>query len=155
MDGIEARLQELGYRFEVNPPERPFQRVKIVGDLAYVSGHGPTDEYGKLVAVGRVGSDVTLEQAQEAARRVAVNCLGSLKEALGNLERIEEIVKVLAFVNSAPDFHRQPEVVNGFTYLMIELLGERGRHARSSIGTSNLPANQPVEIEMIVRVRVP
>lgn len=153
MDSIEQRLEKLGYRFEANPPARAFERVKIVGDIAYVSGHGPTDENGDLVAVGRVGSDVTLEVAREAARRVAVNCLGSLKEALGSLDRIAEIIKVLAFVNSAPQFHQQPEVVNGFTDLMIELLGDRGRHARSSIGTSNLPANQPVEIEMIVRVR--
>jgi enamine deaminase RidA (YjgF/YER057c/UK114 family) len=153
MDAIERKLRDLGYRFQEPVPPRPFDRVKIVGDLAFLSGHGPTDEGGKLVAVGRVGSDVSVEEGYEAARRVAVNCLGTLKTALGDLGRIEEVVKVLAFVNSAPEFHRQPEVVNGFTDLLVEVLGEKGRHARSAVGTSNLPGNQSVEVEMIVRVR--
>jgi enamine deaminase RidA (YjgF/YER057c/UK114 family) len=97
---------------------------------------------------------VSLEEAYEAARLCALNCLGALKATLGNLERIEEIVKVLGFINSAPDFHRQPEVLHGFSDFMIELFGEeRGGHARSAIGTSNLPRNQPVEVEMIARVK--
>ena len=128
-------------------------QAKVVGDLAFLSGHGPHDEHGKLVAVGRVGSDVTIEEGYKAAQRVAINCLGTLKTTLGDLTRIEEVVKVLGFVNSAPDFHRQPEVLNGFTELLLEVLGEKGNHARSAIGTSNLPNNQSVEVEMIVRIR--
>lgn len=154
MDEIETKLRAMGYGFQEVVPPRPFRRVKVVGDLAYVSGHGPTDEQGTLLSVGRLGRDVTVEEGYEAARRVAVNCLGSLKQELGDLGRVEEIVKVLAFVNSAPDFHRQPEVVNGFTDLLIELFGERGRHVRSAVGTSNLPNNQSVEVEMLVRIRV-
>lgn len=154
MDRIEARLHELGYRFWPTLPERPFDHVKVVNDLAYVSGQGPVDEAGRLIAVGRVGADVTVDVAYQGARRTAVNCLGVLKQALGDLERIEEVVKVLVFVNSDKDFHGQPLVANGFTDLLVEVLGARGRHARSAIGTSNLPNNQSIEAEMIVRVRL-
>ena len=154
MDRFEARVRELGYTFRSDLPERPFDYVKIVGEIAYVSGHGPTDEKGKLQAVGRVPSDVTIDDAHEAARLVAVNCLGSLKQALGTLERIQEVVKVLVFVNSDLDFHQQPLVANGFTGLLVEVLGERGRHARSAVGASSLPNNQTVEVEMIVRITV-
>jgi enamine deaminase RidA (YjgF/YER057c/UK114 family) len=154
MDRYEDRVRSLGYRFAMEAPPRPFDRVKVVSDIAYVSGHGPTDPEGRLTAVGRVPTDVSMEDAYQAARLVAVNCLASLKGALGSLERVEEVIKVLAFVNSAPDFHQQPRVANGFTDLLLEVFGERGRHARSAIGTSNLPNNQVVEVEMIVRVRL-
>jgi enamine deaminase RidA (YjgF/YER057c/UK114 family) len=154
MHPIEARLTELGYPFLLDPPVRPFERVRIVGDMAYVSGHGPTDEHGRVLFTGRVGRDLTTEEGYEAARRVVAACLGSLRDALdGDLDRIDQVVKILAFVNSAPDFHAQPQVVNGFTELLLEVLGDRGRHARSAIGTSNLPNNMAVEVEMIVKVR--
>lgn len=153
MSEIEQRLRDLGYAFLHERPQRRFVDAKQVSDLVFLSGHGPEDEHGRLTWVGKVGREVTVEQGYEAARRVAVNCLGSLKVHLGDLERIEEVVKVLGFVNSAPDFHRQPEVMHGFTDLLLEVLGERGRHARSAIGTNTLPNDQPVEVEMIVRVR--
>ena len=153
MDPIETKLESLGLRLPTNRPERKFVPAKQVGDLVFLSGHGPRDENNALPWVGRVGRDITVDEGYQAARLVAVNCLGALKELLGSLERVEEIVKVLGFVNSADDFHDQPAVMHGFTDLMLELFGERGVHARSAIGTSNLPGNQPVEVEMIVRVR--
>lgn len=153
MDPIESRLHDLGYHFQTIRRARPFLPVKITGDLAFLSGHGPADENGQLVAVGQVGGAVSIEQGYEAARRTAVNCLGTLKEALGSLERVEEVIKVLAFVNSAPGFYRQPEVANGFTDLLKEVLGDSGAHARSAVGTSSLPNNQPIEVEMIARIR--
>lgn len=154
MHPIEARLTELGYPFLIAAPARPFERARIVDDMAYVSGHGPTDEHGRVLVIGRLGRDVTTEEGYEAARRVVAACLGSLSHVLdGDLDRIDHVVKILAFVNSAPDFHDQPKVVNGFSELLLEVLGERGRHARSAIGTSNLPNNMAVEVEMIVKLR--
>lgn len=152
MSTIDERIRALGLVFRRDRPERKFVDAKQVGDLVYLSGHGPEDEHGALPWVGRVGHDVSIEEGYRAARQVAINCLGTLKVHLGELERIEEVVKVLGFVNSAPEFHDQPEVMHGFTDLLLDALGERGRHARSAIGTSNLPRNQPVEVEMIVRV---
>lgn len=153
MTRIEQRLQDLGVVFRKDPPQRRFVAAKQAGDLVFLSGHGPEDADGRLPWVGKVGRDVAVEEGYQAARRVAVNCLGTLKDHLGDLERIEEVVKVLGFVNSAPDFHRQPEVMHGFTDLLLEVLDERGRHARSAIGTNTLPNDQPVEVEMVVRVR--
>lgn len=154
MDRFATRVHELGYGFPATRPERLFDHVKVVGDLAYVSGHGPLDARGHLVAVGPVPSAVSIEQAYEAGRWTAANCLGSLKSALGSLERVEEMVKVLVFVYSDPGFYQQPLVANGFTDLLVEVFGERGRHARSAIGVSSLPNGQSVEVEMIARIRV-
>lgn len=153
MSEIEEKLRALGLAFRKERPRRRFVDAKQVGELVFLSGHGPEDEDGHLPWVGKVDREVSVEEGYRAARRVAVNCLGSLKEHLGDLERIEEVVKVLGFVNSTPDFHRQPEVMHGFTDLLLEVIGERGRHARSAIGTNTLPNDQPVEVEMIVRVR--
>jgi enamine deaminase RidA (YjgF/YER057c/UK114 family) len=152
MHPIEAKLTALGYPFQKNPPKRPFERVRIVGDMAYVSGHGPTDANGKVLFTGRLGTDLTTKEGYEAARHVVAACMGSLQEAVKDFDRIDEVVKILAFVNSAHDFHDQPLVVNGFTDLLLEVLGDRGRHARSAIGTSNLPNNMAVEVEMIVKL---
>lgn len=123
------------------------------GDVLYVSGHGPEDEQGNLIFVGRVGKDVTVEEGYKAARQTGIQLLRSIQDYLGTLNRVERILKVLAFVNSADDFHEQPKVVHGFSDLMVEIFGEKGKHARSAIGTSNLPRNQPVEIEMIVKIK--
>lgn len=153
MDRVAEKVSSLGYRFRIDPPQRPFDLVKVVGNFAYVSGHGPTNEHGELVSVGQVGSAVSLSDAVAAARLTAVNCLGSLKRAVGDLERVEEVVKVLAFVNSAPGFYDQPLVANGFTELLLEVFGEKGRHSRSAIGASSLPGNQSFEAEMLVRIR--
>jgi len=153
MDRIEKKLKEMGFNLPSPKEGRKIDSAKIVGNLIFVSGHGCSDETGKLPHIGRVGAEVTLQQGYECAKLCGVNALAAVKELIGNLEKVEEVVKVLGFVNSAKDFHKQPDVMNGFTDLMVELFGEKGRHARSAIGTSNLPHNQSVEVEMIVKIR--
>jgi enamine deaminase RidA (YjgF/YER057c/UK114 family) len=123
------------------------------GDLVFMSGHGCEDENGEPIHRGKVGADLTVEQGYEAARQCGLQLLASLELHLGSLDRVKEIVKVLGFVSSSSDFYRQPEVMHGFSDLMVEIFGERGKHARSAIGTNVLPDNQAVEIEMIVRIR--
>jgi|SRR5690554_1669542 len=152
-DMYDAKLKELGYKYIDSKPGSKIESIRIVENLAFVSGQGPREADGTFKWVGRVGSDLTPEQGYQAARRCAVNVLGVLKRELGSLEKIEQIIKVLGFVNSADDFYQQPFVMDGFTDLMVEVFGEeKGRHARSAIGTSNLPKNQPVEVEMIVKI---
>lgn len=150
---VEERLAQAG--LALPRPNKPgkIDLVKICGETIYVSGHGPTDDCGRPLYRGRVGRDLTLAEAKEAAKLVALNCLASLKETLGTLDRVQEIIKVLGFVNSDDNFHDQPEVMHGFTDVMLAAFGEAGRHTRSAIGTSNLPNNIPVEVEMIARLR--
>ena len=154
MDKIEQKLVEMGYTLPLPRAGSKIVPAKVVGNLVFCSGHGCSDETGNLKYRGRVGEDVSLEEGYEAAQLCAVNILGGLKAVIGNLERVGDIVKVLGFVNSADDFHRQPEVMNGFTDLLTDLFGpEKGVHARSAIGTNNLPKNQPVEVEMIITLK--
>lgn len=153
IDSIETRLLGMGHRFRKELPAKPFVRGKLIGNIVYLAAHGSSDENGNLLAVGRVGAEVSVEQAYLAAQRVAVNCLHSIKAVVGSLDYVEEIIKVQGFVNSAPGFYRQAEVVNGCTDLLVELYGERGLHARGSLGVMSLPGNQSVEADMIVRVR--
>lgn len=154
MGRIEAKLAELGYELPTKV-ERGHGLVPAVqhGDLLFVSGHGPEDNQGQLLYQGQVGGEVSVEQAYDAARMTGVQLLRSVRDYLGDLDRLDRIVKVLGFVNSAPGFFEQPKVMHGFSDLMLELLGARGQHARSAIGTSSLPLNQPVEIEMVVSIR--
>jgi len=151
---VEAKLRELGIELP-SKVEKGKGLVPVVqhGDLLFVSGHGPADNDGNLLYRGQVGAEVSPEDAYLAARATGVQLLRSIRDYLGDLDRVDRIIKALAFVNSAPDFHDQPSVVHGFSDLMVELFGVRGQHARSAIGTSNLPLNQPVEIELIVSVR--
>ena len=123
-----------------------------VGNLVYLSGHGPDKPAGGQVT-GKVGADVTLEQAQEAARLTGVSLLGSLKAEIGDLNKVKRIVKVLGMVNCTPDFTQEPAVINGFSDLMVKIWGENGRHARSAVGVNQLPNNIAVEIEMIVELK--
>lgn len=154
MGVVETKLANLGIELPTKL-ERGKGLVPIVqhGDLLYVSGHGPADNEGNLLYRGRVGTEVTLEEAYQAARATGIQLLRSIRDYLGDLDRVDRIVKALGFVNSASDFHDQPAVMHGFSDLMVELWGARGQHARSALGTSNLPGNQPVEIELIVAVR--
>ena len=148
----EAKLRDLGLALpEVPKPVAEYVPAKRVGDLVYVSGQGPIRD-GKPVYVGRVGAEVSPEDAYKAAQICALNCLAAVKSLVGSLDAVEEIVQVRGFVNSAPDFHDQPKVINGASELLVKLFGERGRHARAALGTSNLPGNIPVEVEMVVRV---
>jgi enamine deaminase RidA (YjgF/YER057c/UK114 family) len=150
----ESRLSELGYILPEPlklPPGAvlPFPWVRVVGSRAFISGHAPTDEHGNLAhPLGKVGVEVTEEQAIVAARLTGLAILGSLKRELGSLERIACWSKVLGMVNSAPGFVRQPAVINGFTDLIVSVFGqERGAHARSAVGLAELPYRIPVEIE--------
>jgi len=151
--GIEERLKELGVRLPIVPqPIAQYVPAKRVGDLIYVSGQGPIRD-GKAVYVGQVGREVTLDEASKAAEICALNCLAAIKSAVDSLEEVEEVVQLRGFVNSADDFHDQPKVINGASDLLVKVFGDRGRHVRAALGTSNLPGNIPVEIEMIAKMR--
>jgi len=149
---IEKRLLELGITLpEPPPPAAKYVPVKVVGNLAYTSGQDCRID-GVLMYEGKVGSDLTVEQGYAAARQVAINCLAVLKKELGDLDRIKQVVKMLAFVNSADGFVEQPYVVNGASDFLEEVFGEKGKHARSAISSNELPFNTPVEIELIVEI---
>jgi enamine deaminase RidA (YjgF/YER057c/UK114 family) len=153
MGAIEDRLRELGLRLAapVQPPPEvrlPFDFVRVHGDLAYVSGHGPFDG-DRLLFSGRVGAEVSPEQAYDAARATALSMLASLKQELGELDRVTGWVKVLGFVNCAPGYTATPGPINGFSDLILALWGDAGRHARSAIGAAELPFGMPIEIEAI------
>lgn len=160
MAGAEQRLKELGFELPAPlqlPPGAvlPFPYIRIVGNRALISGHGPTNRDGSLAhPLGKVGAQVTLEQACEAARLTGLAILGSLKRELGDLDRIAAWIRILGMVNSAPGFDRQPAVINGFTELIIDVFGpEIGGHARSAVGLAELPFGIPVEIEGEVELR--
>ena len=154
MGDIERRLAEMGIELPTKVPRgKALVPCVQVGDILYVSGHGPEDNDGNLLYRGRVGAEVSLEDGYKAARATGIQLLRSIKDSIGQLDRVKRVVKALCLVNSADDFHEQPAVVHGFSDLMVEVFGARGLHARSAMGTSNLPMNQPVEIELIVQVR--
>jgi enamine deaminase RidA (YjgF/YER057c/UK114 family) len=153
---IADRLAELGLSLPAPfaaPPgvEFRFDLVRISGGHAYVSGHGPLDG-PEVLARGKVGAEVTPEQAYEAARMTALSVFASLERELGDLDRVTRWVKLLGLVNCAPGFSALPGVVNGFSDLVLELWGEAGRHARSAIGVAELPFDIPVEVEAILEV---
>lgn len=133
----------------------PFEFVRIVGTRALISGHAPQNTDGSLAQpLGKVGVDLTIEEGYAAARKTALSILGSLHRALGDLDRIVAWSRVFGMVNSAPGFHRQPAVINGFSDLILEVFGkEVGAHARSAVGLFELPFNIPVEIEGEVEIR--
>jgi len=152
MSTIEQRLRTLG--LELPPLQAPvanYVRTVRTGNLVFVAGHLPVKD-GEIVYRGKVGRDLDVGAGYEAARLVMLNCLAALKEELGSLDRVRRVVKLLGMVNSAPDFTDQPKVINGASDLLVQLYGERGRHARSAVGMSALPLGASVEIEMIVEV---
>ena len=158
----ESRLAALGLVLPAPlqlPPgaQLPFPWVRVVGRRALISGHGPTLADGSLAhPLGKVGREVTLEQAHAAARLTALAILASLKRTLGELDRIAAWTRVFGMVNSAPGFDRQPAVINGFSTLILEVFGpDRGAHARSAVGLAELPFGIPVEIEAEVELREP
>ena len=154
MGRIEDRLAELDLelpRAFAAPPgvEFKFDLVRVSGDVAYVSGHGP--QYGADVLMnGKVGNELSVEQGYEAARLTGLSVFRSLKQELGELDRVTGWVKALGLVNCAPGFNKTPAVVNGFTELVLEVWGDAGRHARSAIGAAELPFDWPVEVEAVV-----
>ncbi len=149
----EARVTELGLEFPPAPkPGGNYTPVVQVGDICYVSGHGPLKP-DKTLITGKVGQDVTEEQAYAAARQVGLAILATLKKTLGSLDRVVRVVKVLGMVNAVPDFQNHPKVMNGFSDLMVEVFGDAGRGARSAVGMGSLPSNITVEVECIVQVK--
>lgn len=151
---VEDRLVELGYKLGEPPkPLGQYVRCVVTDGLAFTAGHGPFDEFGKVSVRGQVGGELTLEQGKEAARLSVLSCLASLKAALGSLDQVEQIVKLLGFVNCAPGFNDTSAVMDGASELLGTVFGTAGVHARAAIGTTVLPGGIPVEIEMIARVR--
>lgn len=142
----EQRIQELGLEIpEVSQPMANYVKWRQVGNMLYLAGNGP-DVFGK------VGSDLTPEEGYQAARETGLEIIAVIKAATGDLSRIKQFVKVLGMVNSAPDFTGHPAVINGFSDLMVEVFGEKGKHARSAVGVAALPNNIAVEIEVIVEL---
>jgi enamine deaminase RidA (YjgF/YER057c/UK114 family) len=149
-DTIAERLEELGIELPTLPePKFSYVPGKVAGDLVFVSGQTPTVE-GETVIVGRCGEEVDIERAREAARLTCINLLAELEYVVG-LENVEQIVKMNGYVAAADGFVDAPSVVNGASDLLLEVLGERGRHARLAIGVSWLPGNAPVELELIAQ----
>lgn len=150
---IAERLIELGIALPPPfPPAGNYLACVIDGDLVHVGGHGPIA--GDTMICGKVGTDLTLEEGQQAARMTALSILATLNAELGNLDRIARIVKVFGMVNCGPGFNQTPAVINGCSDLLVELFGDAGRHTRSAVGMAELPFDIAVEIELAARLRV-
>ena len=142
----EDRIKELGIELpEFSKPSANYVKWRQVDNLLFLAGDGSDMK-------GRLGKDLTVEEGYQAARMTGVDILSTLKAACGDLSRIKQFVKVKGMVNSAPDFYDQPKVINGFSDLMVEVFGEKGKHARAAVGMVSLPSNIAVEIEVIVEL---
>lgn len=150
----EDRMKELNLGLPpLSTPRANYVSAVRTGSLLYLAGHGPLGDDGRPTARGKLGRDLTVEEGYRAARQTALNCLATLRAELGSLDRVRRIVKVLGMVNSDPDFEQTPQVINGFSDLMVDVFGESvGRHARSAVGMATLPNGIPVEIEAIFEV---
>lgn len=149
---VDEKIASLGV--ELTPPPPPVANyVNAVrsGDLVFLSGKGPRDEQGHLIT-GKIGVNLSVEEGYQAARRCGIAQLFALRAAIGDLNKVRRIVKVLGMVNCDTSFKHHPEVINGYSDLMVEVFGDRGKHARAAVGMSSLPRNIAVEIEMIVEV---
>jgi enamine deaminase RidA (YjgF/YER057c/UK114 family) len=151
---IEKRLSELKIALpQLGSPLGTYVHAKRIGNLLYLSGKGPHYPDGHMPK-GKLGAGMSIDEGYRHARQVALVLIAAMKQALGgDLDRVEDIVKVLGMVNATPDFEDHPKVVNGCSDLFVDVFGERGRHARSAVGMSSLPAGIPVEIEVIVAVK--
>ena len=148
------RIEQLGITLPVrNRKGQGAVDAVIKDDMLYISAHLPVDMDGKPVYVGKVGSDIDIDTAYQAARLCGLNMLATIKDYIGELDRVDYFVKARGLVNSAGDFSSQPAVMNGFSDLMVEVFGKRGQHARSAMGAFALPGNVPVVVEAIVRIR--
>jgi enamine deaminase RidA (YjgF/YER057c/UK114 family) len=151
--GAEARLAELKLTLPPAPkPVATYVTAVRVGDLLYVSGHGPLRSDGTM-HTGKVGADLDVTAGQAAAKQTGLAILATVRDRLGSLDKIVRLVKVLGMVNCTPEFADQPKVINGFSDLMVEVFGDSGRGARSAVGMNALPANIAVEIEAIFQVK--
>lgn len=153
---IEKRIEELGYQLSAaGSANTPFVQAKLIpGGLVFTSGCTPRLN-GQMAYTGKCGAELSIEDAQEAARICLVNCLGAVKSVAGDLDHIRQIVKMTGFVNSDLDFSGQPKVIDGASQLLKEIFGDKGAHARSAIGVAGLPGNAACEIELIVWVDSP
>lgn len=150
---VDDRLRELG--IELPPPLQPLGSYRthlISGSLLFLSGHVPVFE-GKMVRAGKVGAELSVEQGQQAARFTALNCLATMRSALGTLDRVERVLRMTGYVQSAPGFIQQAAVLNGASDLFTEVFGEAGVHVRTAVGAAELPNNAAVELEVTVQVR--
>jgi len=149
----EARLKELGIVLPSVPtPVANYVPYRLVGNLLYLSGQGPRDEKGASLT-GKVGKDVTVEEGYRRARLIGLGLLAAARHALGSLDRVDFVVKLLGMVNAVPEFTDQPKVINGCSDLLVEVFGDAGRHARSAVGMGSLPGQISVEIEAILAVK--
>ena len=149
---IEKKLKELGISLPASPkPIANYVPAVRAGNLLFVSGHGPYND-GKSILSGKLGKELTVEEGYKTARNVALNCLASIQAALGDLNKVKRVVKLLGMVNCTEDFKDQPKVINGASDVLVEVFGDAGRHARSAVGMQSLPNGIPVEIEMILEV---
>lgn len=150
---IEQKIAAMGVQLVApSAPLANFVQTQRTGNLLFVAGHLPRQPNGNVLFPGKVGRDVTVEQGYDAARLAAINCLASIKDAIGDLDRVKQILKLLVMVNADPEFDRHFVVANGASDLLVELYGESGRHARSAVGMGGLPRGSCVEVEMIVEV---
>ncbi|MBA26131.1 MAG: hypothetical protein CL749_03320 [Chloroflexi bacterium] len=153
MSKIESRLQELGITLPDSPaPLANYVPVVRTGNLIYLSGVGPMAKSDGSEYKGKLGDNLSVDEGYDAARLTAVNLIARLKGYLGDLDRVTQIVKLLSMVNATPDFTEPPAVSNGCSDLMVEVFGDRGRHARSAIGVATLPGGIPIEIELIAEI---
>ncbi|MCY3543641.1 MAG: RidA family protein [Chloroflexi bacterium] len=154
MAEIEKRIKEMGITLPDSPPPMAnYVPAVQTGNLLFVAGLGPAARDDGTTPNGKVGKDLSLDEGYEAARLVGINLLSRLKSVLGDLDRVERVVKLLSMVNCTPEFNQQPQVANGCSDLLVEVFGDKGRHARSAVGMASLPNDIPVEIEMIVEIR--
>lgn len=153
MSAIEGKLESMGHKLpDVPKPVAAYVPGLQVGNLVFTSGQIPLVA-GEVKWRGKVGKDLSLEEGHEAAKICALNCLAVVKSVIGDLDRVSRIVKVVGFVNSAAGFTGQPKVVNGASELLGQVFGDKGQHARSAVGVSELPLDSAVEVEMIVEVK--
>jgi enamine deaminase RidA (YjgF/YER057c/UK114 family) len=149
----EARLKELGIVLPSVPaPVANYLPFRLAGNLLFLAGQGPRDDNGGFMT-GKVGAEVSVDEAYKRARRVGLGLLAATRQALGSLDRVETVIKMLGMVNAVPDFKDQPKVINGCSDLFVEVFGEAGKHARSAVGMGSLPNQISVEIECILLVK--
>ena len=150
MSKVEQRLSELGLTLpQVATPAGAYLPAMISGNLVFTAGQIPLVE-GKLMATGKLGAEITVEYGAEIAQRCALNALAAVKSVIGDLDRVQQVVKIVGFVSSVPEFTAQPSVINGASEFLQQVFGDAGKHARSAVGVSVLPLDAPVEIELIV-----
>lgn len=151
--GADARLKELGIVLpELGKPVANYLPYRLAGNILYLAGQGPRDANGKQLT-GKLGVDVSVDEGYRRARLVGLGLLAAMRDALGSLDRVDFIVKLLGMVNAAPDFNDSPKVINGCSDLFVEVFGDAGRHARSAVGVPVLPLNAAVEVDAIVAIR--